>query len=86
MEIYWSHRNNLAVSIHLFQRIKRSYRAILLVDKLGCLLIIRWLTLALMDNFTRISTNEITILVNGAEICTDIGLQEAQKTLKIAEA
>nr|ATJ03070.1 ATP synthase CF1 epsilon chain [Liparis loeselii] len=46
----------------------------------------RWLTVALMGGFARISNNEITILGNGAEISTDIDPQEAQQTLEIAEA
>nr|QHN59551.1 ATP synthase CF1 epsilon subunit [Staurochilus sp. Lior 012] len=45
----------------------------------------RWLTIALMGGFARISNNEITILGNGAEISTDIDPQEAQQTLEIAE-
>nr|WSP01910.1 ATP synthase subunit b [Pomatocalpa diffusum] len=45
----------------------------------------RWLTVALMGGFARISNNEITILGNGAEISTDIDPQEAQQTLEIAE-
>nr|YP_009109137.1 ATP synthase CF1 epsilon subunit [Corallorhiza trifida]AIW51606.1 ATP synthase CF1 epsilon subunit [Corallorhiza trifida]QBA90900.1 ATP synthase CF1 epsilon subunit [Corallorhiza trifida]QKV47864.1 ATP synthase CF1 epsilon subunit [Corallorhiza trifida] len=46
----------------------------------------RWLMVALMGGFARISNNEITILGNGAEISTDIDPQEAQQTLEIAEA
>nr|YP_009559057.1 ATP synthase CF1 epsilon subunit [Corallorhiza cf. striata 'CA']QBA91132.1 ATP synthase CF1 epsilon subunit [Corallorhiza cf. striata 'CA'] len=46
----------------------------------------RWLTVALMSGFARISNNEIIILGNGAEISTDIDSQEAQQTLEIAEA
>ncbi|KAL0907902.1 hypothetical protein M5K25_022354 [Dendrobium thyrsiflorum] len=46
----------------------------------------RWLTVALMGSFARISNNEIIILGNGAEISTDIDPQEAKKTLEIAEA
>lgn len=46
----------------------------------------RWLTVALMGGFARIGNNEITILGNDAELCTDIDPQEAQQTLEIAEA
>ncbi|KAL5067327.1 hypothetical protein RYX36_018214 [Vicia faba] len=46
----------------------------------------RWLTMALMGGFARIGNNEITILVNDAEMGSDINPQEAQQTLKIAEA
>ncbi|KAL5067279.1 hypothetical protein RYX36_018166 [Vicia faba] len=46
----------------------------------------RWLTMALMGGFARISNNEITILVNDAERGSDINPQEAQQTLQIAEA
>ena len=46
----------------------------------------RWLMVALMGGFARISNNEITILGNGAEMSTDIDPQEAQQTLEIAEA
>nr|AEX93632.1 ATP synthase CF1 epsilon chain [Ledebouria cordifolia] len=46
----------------------------------------RWLTVALMGGFARISNNEITILGNDGEISTDIDPQEAQQALEIAEA
>nr|YP_010433720.1 ATP synthase CF1 epsilon subunit [Barfussia laxissima]YP_010434072.1 ATP synthase CF1 epsilon subunit [Lemeltonia narthecioides]YP_010434248.1 ATP synthase CF1 epsilon subunit [Pseudalcantarea macropetala]YP_010434331.1 ATP synthase CF1 epsilon subunit [Pseudalcantarea viridiflora]YP_010434413.1 ATP synthase CF1 epsilon subunit [Tillandsia achyrostachys]YP_010434502.1 ATP synthase CF1 epsilon subunit [Tillandsia australis]YP_010434590.1 ATP synthase CF1 epsilon subunit [Tillandsia bermejoe len=46
----------------------------------------QWLTVALMGGFARIGNNEITILGNDAEMSTDIDPQEAQQTLKIAEA
>nr|YP_009109833.1 ATP synthase CF1 epsilon subunit [Trifolium glanduliferum]AIJ27873.1 ATP synthase CF1 epsilon subunit [Trifolium glanduliferum] len=46
----------------------------------------RWLTMALMGGFARIGNNEITILVNDAEKGSDIEPEEAQQTLKIAEA
>lgn len=46
----------------------------------------QWLTVALMGGFARIGNNEITILGNDAEICTDIDPQEAQKALEIAKA
>lgn len=46
----------------------------------------QWLTVALMGGFARIGNNEITILGNDAEICTDIDPQEAQEALEIAEA
>jgi F-type H+-transporting ATPase subunit epsilon len=46
----------------------------------------RWLTMALMGGFARIGNNEITILVTDAERASDINPQEAQQTLKIAEA
>nr|YP_009033534.1 ATP synthase CF1 epsilon subunit [Trifolium meduseum]AHY85613.1 ATP synthase CF1 epsilon subunit [Trifolium meduseum]AIJ28132.1 ATP synthase CF1 epsilon subunit [Trifolium meduseum] len=46
----------------------------------------RWLTVALMGGFARIGNNEITILANDAERGSDIDPQEAQQTLKIAEA
>ncbi|CAK8531397.1 unnamed protein product [Lathyrus sativus] len=46
----------------------------------------RWLTMALMGGFARIGNNEITILVPDAERASDINPQEAQQTLKIAEA
>nr|AIY56164.1 ATP synthase CF1 subunit epsilon [Neuwiedia zollingeri var. singapureana] len=46
----------------------------------------QWLTVALMGGFARINNNEITILGNDAEISIDIDPQEAQQTLKIAEA
>nr|UCS41024.1 ATP synthase CF1 epsilon subunit [Astragalus serenoi var. serenoi] len=46
----------------------------------------QWLTMALMGGFARIGNNEITILVNDAEKGSDIDLQEAQKSLLIAEA
>nr|YP_009531432.1 ATP synthase CF1 epsilon subunit [Urophysa henryi]AXP85182.2 ATP synthase CF1 epsilon subunit [Urophysa henryi] len=46
----------------------------------------QWLTIALMGGFARIGNNEITILVNDAERGSYIDLQEAQQTLKIAEA
>ncbi|KAL5552463.1 hypothetical protein UlMin_039864 [Ulmus minor] len=42
--------------------------------------------MALMGSFTRISNNEITILVNDAEKGSDIVPQEPQQTLEIAEA
>nr|YP_008965587.1 ATP synthase CF1 epsilon subunit [Phelipanche purpurea]CDH98333.1 ATP synthase CF1 epsilon subunit [Phelipanche purpurea] len=44
------------------------------------------LTMVLMGGFVRICNNEITILVNDGERVNDINLQEAQKTLEIAEA
>nr|AEX93633.1 ATP synthase CF1 epsilon chain [Ornithogalum tenuifolium] len=46
----------------------------------------RWLTVALMGGFARISNNKITILGNDAEMSTDIDPQEAQQALEIAEA
>nr|YP_009531318.1 ATP synthase CF1 epsilon subunit [Urophysa rockii]AXP85012.2 ATP synthase CF1 epsilon subunit [Urophysa rockii] len=46
----------------------------------------QWLTIALMGGFARIGNNEITILVNDAERGSYIDPQEAQQTLKIAEA
>jgi F-type H+-transporting ATPase subunit epsilon len=46
----------------------------------------RWLTVALMGGFARIGNNEITILANDAERGSDVDPQEAQQTLKIAEA
>nr|YP_010914214.1 ATP synthase CF1 epsilon subunit [Tillandsia rectangula]WIL90491.1 ATP synthase CF1 epsilon subunit [Tillandsia rectangula] len=46
----------------------------------------QWLTAALMGGFARIGNNEITILGNDAEMSTNIDPQEAQQTLKIAEA
>nr|YP_010690682.1 CF1 subunit epsilon [Cyanotis speciosa]WBU14477.1 CF1 subunit epsilon [Cyanotis speciosa] len=46
----------------------------------------KWLTVALMGGFARISKNEITVLGNDAEVSTDIDPQEAQQTLEIAEA
>nr|YP_010229140.1 ATP synthase CF1 epsilon subunit [Clivia gardenii]QST20467.1 ATP synthase CF1 epsilon subunit [Clivia gardenii] len=46
----------------------------------------KWLTVALMGGFARISNNEITILGNDAEMSTDIDPQEAQQALEIAEA
>ncbi|CAN6440729.1 unnamed protein product [Victoria cruziana] len=46
----------------------------------------QWLTMALMGGFARIGNNKITILVNDAEKGSDIDPQEAQQTLKIAEA
>ncbi|CAK8576389.1 unnamed protein product [Lathyrus sativus] len=46
----------------------------------------RWLTMPLMGGFARIGNNEITILVPDAERASDINPQEAQQTLKIAEA
>nr|YP_009141375.1 ATP synthase CF1 epsilon subunit [Lathyrus odoratus]AIL55901.1 ATP synthase CF1 epsilon subunit [Lathyrus odoratus] len=46
----------------------------------------RWVTMALMGGFARIGNNEITILVPDAERASDINPQEAQQTLKIAEA
>nr|YP_006503695.1 ATP synthase CF1 epsilon subunit [Erycina pusilla]AEJ72501.1 ATP synthase CF1 epsilon subunit [Erycina pusilla] len=46
----------------------------------------RWVMVALMGGFARISNNDITILGNGAEMSTDIDPQEAQQTLEIAEA
>ncbi|XP_042061074.1 ATP synthase epsilon chain, chloroplastic [Salvia splendens] len=46
----------------------------------------QWLTMALMGGFARIDNNEITVLVNDAEKGSDIDPQEAQETLKIAEA
>nr|YP_010168323.1 ATP synthase CF1 epsilon subunit [Gilliesia graminea]AEX93614.1 ATP synthase CF1 epsilon chain [Gilliesia graminea]QRZ01602.1 ATP synthase CF1 epsilon subunit [Gilliesia graminea] len=46
----------------------------------------RWLTVALMGGFARISNNEITILGNDAEMSTDIDPQEAQQALEKAEA
>nr|QBK50691.1 ATP synthase CF1 epsilon subunit [Urophysa rockii] len=46
----------------------------------------QWLTIALMGGFARIGNNEITILVNDAERGSDVDPQEAQQTLKIAEA
>ncbi|KAG6384689.1 hypothetical protein SASPL_155452 (chloroplast) [Salvia splendens] len=46
----------------------------------------QWLTMALMGGFARIGNNEITVLVNDAEKGSDIDPQEAQETLKIAEA
>nr|YP_010907439.1 ATP synthase CF1 epsilon subunit [Tillandsia copanensis]WIL83452.1 ATP synthase CF1 epsilon subunit [Tillandsia copanensis] len=46
----------------------------------------QWLTVALMGGFARIGNNEITILGNDAEMSTNIDPQEAQQTLKIAEA
>nr|YP_009437877.1 ATP synthase CF1 epsilon subunit [Tibetia liangshanensis]YP_010010755.1 ATP synthase CF1 epsilon subunit [Tibetia himalaica]ATG33786.1 ATP synthase CF1 epsilon subunit [Tibetia liangshanensis]QOI00374.1 ATP synthase CF1 epsilon subunit [Tibetia himalaica] len=46
----------------------------------------QWLTMALMGGFARIGNNQVTILVNDAEKSSDIDPQEAQQTLKIAEA
>ncbi|AES62159.2 F0F1-type ATP synthase, epsilon subunit [Medicago truncatula] len=46
----------------------------------------QWVTMALMRGFVRIGNNEITILINDAEKSIDIDPQEAQQTLKIAEA
>nr|YP_010724703.1 CF1 subunit epsilon [Tigridia pavonia]WDW31916.1 CF1 subunit epsilon [Tigridia pavonia] len=46
----------------------------------------KWLTVALMGGFARISNNEITVLGNDAEMSTDIDTQEAQRALEIAEA
>nr|YP_010565880.1 ATP synthase CF1 epsilon subunit [Medicago turbinata]UZC30387.1 ATP synthase CF1 epsilon subunit [Medicago turbinata] len=46
----------------------------------------QWVTMALMGGFARIGNNEITILANDAEKSIDIDPQEAQQTLKIAEA
>ena len=46
----------------------------------------QWVTMALVGGFARIGNNEITILVNDAEKSIDIDPQEAQQTLKIAEA
>nr|YP_010613580.1 ATP synthase CF1 epsilon subunit [Melilotus officinalis]WAR69211.1 ATP synthase CF1 epsilon subunit [Melilotus officinalis] len=47
----------------------------------------QWLTMAVMGGFAIIgNNNEITILVNDAEKGSDIDPQEAQQTLKIAEA
>ncbi|GFP80839.1 ATP synthase epsilon chain chloroplastic [Phtheirospermum japonicum] len=46
----------------------------------------QWVTMALMGGFSRISNNEITVLVNDAEKGSDIDPQEAQQTLEIAEA
>nr|YP_010624035.1 ATP synthase CF1 epsilon subunit [Goniothalamus tamirensis]WBF98321.1 ATP synthase CF1 epsilon subunit [Goniothalamus tamirensis] len=46
----------------------------------------RWLAVALMGGFARISNNEITVLVNDAERGSDIDPEEAQRTLEIAEA
>nr|YP_009656958.1 ATP synthase CF1 epsilon subunit [Medicago orbicularis]QCO73859.1 ATP synthase CF1 epsilon subunit [Medicago orbicularis] len=46
----------------------------------------QWVTMAVMGGFARIGNNEITILVNDAEKAIDIDPQEAQQTLKIAEA
>nr|YP_009973405.1 ATP synthase CF1 epsilon subunit [Halophila beccarii]QNH92855.1 ATP synthase CF1 epsilon subunit [Halophila beccarii] len=46
----------------------------------------RWLKVALMGGFARISNNEITILGYDAELSTDIDPQEAQQALEIAEA
>ncbi|KAG6382267.1 hypothetical protein SASPL_158069 [Salvia splendens] len=46
----------------------------------------QWLTMALMGGFARIGNNEVTVLVNDAEKGSDIDPQEAQQTLKIAEA
>ncbi|KEH22159.1 F0F1-type ATP synthase, beta subunit [Medicago truncatula] len=45
-----------------------------------------WVMMALMGDFARIGNNEISILVNDAEKSIDIDPQEAQQTLKIAEA
>lgn len=42
--------------------------------------------MTLMDNFAKISNNEITILVNDAERGNDIDTQKAQETLEIAKA
>ncbi|KAL5067433.1 hypothetical protein RYX36_018320 [Vicia faba] len=42
--------------------------------------------MALMGGFARIGNNEIPILVNDADRGSDINPQEAQQTLKIAEA
>nr|YP_010723289.1 CF1 subunit epsilon [Phalocallis coelestis]WDW26659.1 CF1 subunit epsilon [Phalocallis coelestis] len=46
----------------------------------------KWLTVALMGGFARISNNEITVLGNDAEMSTDIDTQEARRALEIAEA
>nr|YP_010294589.1 ATP synthase CF1 epsilon subunit [Xyris pauciflora]ULQ68727.1 ATP synthase CF1 epsilon subunit [Xyris pauciflora] len=46
----------------------------------------RWLTVALIGGFARISNNEITILGNAAEMGIDIDPKEAQEDLEIAEA
>nr|ATL62774.1 ATP synthase CF1 epsilon subunit [Lasianthus sp. Kainulaninen et al. 17] len=46
----------------------------------------QWLTMAIMGGFARIGNNDITILVNDAEKGSDIDVQEAQKTLELAEA
>ncbi|KAJ7942693.1 ATP synthase subunit beta [Quillaja saponaria] len=44
------------------------------------------LTMALMDGFSRIGNNEITVLGNDADKGSDIDPEEAQQTLEIAEA
>ncbi|KAL2528233.1 ATP synthase epsilon chain [Forsythia ovata] len=46
----------------------------------------QWLTISLMGGFARIANNEIIVLVNDAEKGSDIDPQEAQQTLKIAQA
>ncbi|MGI0493576.1 ATP synthase F1 subunit epsilon [Alkalinema pantanalense CENA528] len=45
-----------------------------------------WTPIALMGGFAEIESNEVTVLVNGAEKGSDINVEEARKAFEEAEA
>nr|YP_010211698.1 ATP synthase CF1 subunit epsilon [Leptochilus decurrens]UBI43149.1 ATP synthase CF1 subunit epsilon [Leptochilus decurrens] len=46
----------------------------------------RWSAMALMGGFAMVDSNQVTILVNEAEIAAEIDPDEARKTFQIAQA
>lgn len=44
-----------------------------------------WLPIALMGGFAEVDNNEVTILVNGGEVGTNINREEAERAYKQAE-
>lgn len=46
----------------------------------------KWVPIALMGGFAEIENNEVTVLVNGAELGDSIDLAEAQKAFSAAES
>ncbi len=45
----------------------------------------KWSSIALMGGFAEIESNEVIVLVNSAEICSEINIEKAEKTLKEAK-
>jgi F-type H+-transporting ATPase subunit epsilon len=46
----------------------------------------KWIPIALMGGFAEVDNNEVTVLVNGAELGESINKEQAQKDLTEAEA
>jgi F-type H+-transporting ATPase subunit epsilon len=46
----------------------------------------KWIPIALMGGFAEVDNNEVTVLVNGAELGESINKEQAQKDLNEAEA